>query len=173
MKELNFYSKKSSSFLLLLISSIFVIAGIFLEDKMINFQEKPFKSVIIILSLLFFAFGIILSILFLTRTKPLLTITENHIIIHSVLTSSKTVEFKNVKSFFIVNTYNRGIATNRQIFIELDKPTENYTNMWLYKFVNKLSKPIANSQHSIQTDFLNIKQEELLEILNKRIKNVV
>ncbi|TDU43491.1 hypothetical protein BXY82_0903 [Gelidibacter sediminis] len=173
MKELNFYSKKSSSFLLLVISSLIVIAGIFLEDKLINFQEKPFKTVLLILSFLLFAFGIILSILLLTRTKPLLTITNNQIIIHSVLTSSKTVEIKNVKSFFIVNTYNRGIATNRQIFIELYKPTENYTNMWLHKFIRRISKPLANSQYAIQTDFINIKQQELLEILNKRIKNVV
>ena len=173
MKELNFYSKKSSSFLLLVISSLFVIAGIFLEDKMIIFQEKPFRTIILILSFLLFAFGIILSILLLTRRKPLLTITDNQIIIHSVLTSSKTVEIKNVKSFFIVNTYNRGFATNRQIFIELYKPTENYTNTWLYKFISKISKPVANSQYSIQTDFINIKQQELLKILNNRIKNVV
>ncbi|MGA9212001.1 STM3941 family protein, partial [Kaistella sp.] len=151
MKELNFYSNKLRSFLLFFISSIFIIAGIFLGDKLINFEEKLFKSVILICGFLLFSFGIILSLLLLTRKKPLLTITNSQIIIHNVLTSSKTVEFKNIKSFFIVNTYHRGITTNRQIFIELIKPTENYRSMWIYKFLNKISKPIANSQYSIQT----------------------
>ena len=173
MKELNFYTNKLSSFLLFLISSIFVIGTIFLCDKMIDFEENPFKSVILILGFLLFTFGLVLSILLLTRRKPLLTITDNQIIIHSVLTSSKTIEIENIKSFFIVNNYHRGIKTNRQIFIELKKPTENYTNMWFYKFLSKISKPLANSQYSIQTDFLNIKQQKLLEILNGKIKNVV
>ena len=173
MKELNFYTNKLSSFLLLFISSTVVVGGIFLGDKMIDFEEKTFESVILILGFFLFSFGIVLSILLLTRKKPLLTITNNQIVIHSVLTSSKTIEIENIKSFFIVNNYYRGIKTNRQIFIELKKPTENYTNIWFYKFLSKISKPIANSQYSIQTDFLNIKQQNLLEILNGKIKNVV
>lgn len=173
MKEENFYSNKLTSFLLLLISLIFVISGIFLGDKLIDFEENIFKSVILVLGFLLFSFGIILSILLLTRKKPLLTITNSQIIVHNVLTSSKTIQIDNIKSFFIVNNYHRGIKTNRQIFIELKKPTERYTKTWYYKFLNKISKPIANSQYSIQTDFLNIKQQKLLELLNKMVKNAV
>lgn len=173
MKEEHFYSNKLTSFLLLLISSIFVIAGILLGEKMIDFEEKLFKSVIFIFSFLLFSFGIVLSFLLLTRKKPLLTITNSQIIIHNVLTPSKTIQIDNIKSFLIVNTHHRGIKTNRQIFIELKRPTEKYTKTWFYKFLNKISKPIANSQYSIQTDFLNIKQQKLLELLNKKIKNAV
>lgn len=173
MKEEHFYSNKLTSFLLLLISSIFVIAGILLGEKMIDFEEKLFKSVIFIFSFLLFSFGIVLSFLLLTRKKPLLTITNSQIIIHKVLTPSKTIQIDNIKSFLIVNTHHRGIKTNRQIFIELKRPTEKYTKTWFYKFLNKISKPIANSQYSIQTDFLNIKQQKLLELLNKKIKNAV
>ncbi|MFH6958152.1 STM3941 family protein [Flavobacterium aquidurense] len=173
MNEEHFYSNKLISFLLLLISSIFVIVGILLGEKMIDFEEKLFKSVIFIFSFLLFSFGIVLSFLLLGRKKPLLTITNSEIIIHNVLTPSKTIQINNIKSFFIVNTNYRGIKTNRQIFIELNKPTEKYTKTWFYKFLNKISKPIANSQYSIQTDFLNIKQQKLLELLNKKIKNAV
>ncbi len=173
MKEEHFYPNKLTSFLLFLISSIFVIAGIVLGEKMIDFEEKLFKSVIFIFSFLLFSFGIVLSFLLLTRRKPLLTITNSQIIIHNVLTPSKTIQIDNIKSFFIVNTHHRGIKTNRQIFIELNKPTEKYTKTWFYIFLNKISKPIANCQYSIQTDFLNIKQEKLLELLNKKIKNAV
>lgn len=89
------------------------------------------------------------------------------------MTSSKTIQFENIKSFFIVNSHYRGIKTNRQIFIELNKPSEKYSKTLFYKFLNKINKPIANSQYSIQTDFLNIKQQKLLELLNKKIKNAV
>lgn len=173
MKEENFYSNKLTSFLLLLISLLFVISGICWGDKLIDFEENIFKSVILVLSFLLFSFGIILSILLLIRKKPLLTITNSQIIVHNVLTSSKTIQIDNIKSFFIVNTLHQGIKTNRQIFIELKKPTERYAKTWFYKFLNKISKPIANSQYSIQTNFLNIKQQKLLELLNKKIKNAI
>ena len=173
LKELNYYSNKITSSLLFIISLIFVIGGIFLRDKMFDFGEKPFKSSILILGLLLFSFSIILSLLLLIRKKPLLTITDKQIIIHNALAPTKTVEINNIESFFIVNNNFRGIESNRQIFIELKKPTERYTNMWFYKLLSKISKPIANSQYSIQTDFLNVKQKVLLEILNRKLKNVV
>lgn len=172
MKEEHYYSNKLTSFLLLLISSTFVVIGILLGGNMIDFEQKLFKSVILILGFLLFSFGIILSILLLKRKKPLLTITNSELIIHSVLNPSHNIPFDNIKSFFIVNTRYRGIKTNRQIFVELKNPTENHTKTWFYKFLCKISIPIANSQYSIQTDFLNIKQQELLEHLNKKIKNV-
>ena len=170
MKELNFYSNKLTSFLLLIISSILVTGGIFVSEKILNFEDKPFKTTFLIFGFLLFVLGIILSLLLLFRRKPLLTITDNQIIIHNVIAKSKIVEIDNINSFFIVNNYHRGIATNRQIFIELKKPYTKYSNTWLYNLIFKMSKPIANSQYSIQTDFLNIKQKELLEILNKLIK---
>lgn len=173
MKEEHFYSNKLTSFLLLLISSIFVISGILLSEKNINFEENLFKSVIFIFAFLFFSFGIVLAFLLLKRKKPLLTITNSEIIIHNVLSQSKTIQIDNIKSFYIFNTQYRGIKSNRQIFIELNKPTEKYTKSWFYNFLNKISKTIDNSQYSIQTDFLNIKQQKLLELLNKKIKNTV
>ncbi|WMW77817.1 STM3941 family protein [Flavobacterium sp. 20NA77.7] len=172
MKEEHYYSNKLTSFLLLLISSIFVVAGILLGEKMIDFKEKLFKSVILIFGFLLFLFGIILSVLLLKRKKPLLTITNSELIIHSILAPSNTIPFNNIKSFFIINTRYRGIKTNKQIFVELKNPTEKHTKTWFYKFLCKISIPIANSQYSIQTNFLNIKQKELLEQLNKKIKNI-
>jgi hypothetical protein len=173
LKELNFYSNKSTSFLLLIISSTFVIIGIFWSENLINFEETPFESLFVISGYLLFLFGIFLSILLLTRKKPLLTITDNQIIIYSVLTASKTIQIENVKSFFIVNNRYRGINSNRQIFIELKEPTQKYSKTQFYKFLNKISPRFANSQYSIQTDFLNIKQQKLLEILDKKIKKLV
>jgi hypothetical protein len=170
LKELNFYSNKLTSSLLFIISTITLIGGVFVRDKIINFEDTPFKSTFLILGLIFFTFIIILSLLLLFRRKPLLTITDNQIIIYNVLAKTKLVDISNIESFFIVNNYHGGIGSNRQIFIEMKKPDIKYSNSWLYKLLLKFSKPVANSQYSIQTDFLNIKQKKLLKILNNLIK---
>ncbi|HLV51374.1 MAG TPA: STM3941 family protein [Flavobacterium sp.] len=169
MRELNFYSNKFTSALLLIISSLFVIGVFFTREKILNFEENPFKSTMLFLGFLLFVFSIILSLLLLFRKKPLLTITNTQIIIYNVLAKKKVIDISNVESFFIVNNYHRGIATNRQIYIELKVPGVKYSSSWIYKFIAKFSKSIANSQYSIQTDFLNIKQKKLLEILNQLI----
>lgn len=166
---MNFYSNKFTSTLLLIISSLFVIGGIFIREKILNFEESPFKSTMLFLGFLLFVFGIILSLLLLFRKKPLLTITNNQIILFNVLAPQKVIDINNIKSFFIVNNYHRGVKTNEQIFIELKVPDTKYSSSWTYKFLLKFSKPIANSQYAIQTNFLNIKQKKLLEILNQLI----
>lgn len=169
MKELNFYSNKVTSAFLLIVSALFVVGVIFIWEKILNFEENPFKSAMLFLGFLLFVFGIILSLLLLFRRKPLLTITNNQIIIYNVIAPKKVINIDNIKSFFIVNNYYRGIATNKQIFIELKVPDTKYSSSSIYKLILKFSKPIANSQYSIQTNFLNIKQNKLLEILNQLI----
>jgi len=117
-----------------------------------------------------FVFGIIISILYLIRKKPLLTVTTNEIIIYNILTKQINVNFEEIKSFFVVTTHYKGIANNRQIFIEMKKPTKKYSDSWFYKLLLKLDIKIANSQYGIHTDFLNINHKKLLEILNKKLK---
>jgi hypothetical protein len=51
-----------------------------------------------------FVFGIIISILYLIRKKPLLTVTTNEIIIYNILTKQINVNFEEIKSFFVVTT---------------------------------------------------------------------
>ncbi|KMQ67010.1 STM3941 family protein, partial [Chryseobacterium koreense] len=172
LKYVNFYSNKQTSFVLLILSSLLVTGGFIARNSILNFEDNMFKSIVMILALMLFAFGVVLSLLLLFRKKPLLTITDERIIIYNIFTKPNIVEINNIKSFFIVNTIQRGITTNRQIYIELIMPTEKFRNSLYYKLINKINKPFANSQHAIQTNFLNIKQKDLLKILEKKLKNV-
>ena len=61
-------------------------------DKLIDFEESIFKSIILVLSFLLFSFGIILSILLLTRKKPLLTITKNEMTVKYLYLGFKTYD---------------------------------------------------------------------------------
>ena len=115
-------------------------------------------------------FGIIISVLHLIRTKPLLTVTTNEIIIYNVLAKQININFQEVKSFFVITTSYRGITNNRQICIEMKKPTKKYSDSWFYNLLLKFDIKIANSQYGIQTNFLNTNHIKLLAILNKYLK---
>ena len=168
--DLHFYSNRIKAFLLLLISSLFVICAIFFYKTIFDFELKPFKSIMLLFGFIIFVFGIIISTLLLIRTKPLLTVTTNEIIIHNILTKQINVNFEEIKSFFVIVTSYRGITNNRQICIEMKKPTQKYSNSWFYKLLLKFDIKIANSQYGIQTNFINTNHIKLLAILNKYLK---
>jgi energy-coupling factor transporter transmembrane protein EcfT len=168
--DLHFYSNRLKAFFLLLISSLLVFSGIFFYKNIFDFELKPFKSIMLLFGFIIFVFGIIISVLHLIRTKPLLTVTTNEIIIYNVLAKPININFEEIKSFFVVTTHYRGIANNRQIYIEMKKPTKKYSDSWFYKLLLKLDIKIANSQYGIQTNFLNINHKKLIVILNKQLK---
>lgn len=169
--DLHFYSNKIKAFFLLLVSSLLVFSVIFFYKKMFDFELKPFKSITLLFGFFIFVFGIIISVLYLIRTKPLLTVTTNEIIIYNILlTKQINVNFEEIKSFFVITTSYKGIANNRQICIELKKPTKKYSDSWFYKLQLKFSTKIANSQYVIQTNFINTNHIRLLTILNEYLK---
>ena len=170
--DLHFYSNKIKAFFLLLISSLLVFSIIFFYNDFFNFELKPFKSTMFLFGFIIFVFGIIISILHLIRTKPLLTVTTNEIIIYNVLTKQINVYFEDIKSFYVVTTHYRGIANNRQIYIEMKKPTKKYRDSWFYKLLLKFDIKIANSQYGIHMYFLNINHKKLLDVLNKQLKKI-
>ena len=170
LTDLHFYSNRIKAFLLLLISSLVVFSGIFFYKNIFNFELKPFKSIMLLFGFIIFVFGIIISVLHLIRTKPLLTVTTNEIIIYNVIAKQININFQEVKSFFVITTSYRGITNNRQICIEMKKPTKKYSDSWFYNLLLKFDIKIANSQYGIQTNFLNTNHIKLLAILNKYLK---
>lgn len=170
--DLHFYSSKIKAFFLLLVSSLFVFCAIFFYKTIFDFELKPFKSIMLLFGFIIFVFGIIISVLHLIRTKPLLTVTTNEIIIYNILTKQINVNFEEIKSFYVITTHYRGIANNRQICIELKKPTKKYSDSWLYKLLLKFDIKTANTQYGIQTNFLNINHKKLLAILNEHLKKI-
>ena len=91
-------------------------------------------------------------------------------LIHNMFKSTTIIAIANIKSFSIVNNNFKGITTTREIYIELKNPTEKFKRYWINRLLNKFNTKLANSQYSIHTYLLKIKQKDLLDILNERLE---
>ena len=170
-KNINIFVNKEKEAIYFFGGCFFVIAIIVFFDKMIDFDVKPFRSVVILLGLMLSSFGVIHSSVLLFKKTPSLVINDNEIIIWVFLRRDRVIKFQDIESFFLVNTHHRGFVTNRLIFIELKEPSSKYSNSLFYRMLKKItSKEVANSEFSIQTNFLDIKHDELLKILNKKLR---
>lgn len=169
-KVLHFYSSKLTAFFLFLISSVFVFFGFVFYESIFNFESKPSRSTFLLLALLLFLSGIIISIKLLFRKKPLLTISTNELVIYTIFRKPIFLRFHEIKSFYLVTSHHKGIPTNRKIFIELKEPSQRFKNSVYYRITRIFSLRLANSQYGIQADLIKINHNELLEILNDRLQ---
>ncbi len=167
----NIFVNKEKTAIYFSISCFFVFIGVFYFDEMINFDVKPLKSIMLLLGFAIFSFGVFLSIYLFLRKSPLVSISDDEITINMYFQKEAKIKFENIESFFIVETRHRGLVSNRQIFIELKIPSKKYSNSLFYKILKKIMPlKVANSQYGIQTIFLDIKHDELLKILNKKLR---
>lgn len=171
--KIDYYPNIEKASLFLIGSVIFTFGSVLVFKDFLNYNQNIFKGILIFLGTILFALGGIHSLFLLVRKKPLITLTENELIIFNVIKKEKIIKFKDIKSFFIVNTYNKGFVSSRHIFIEMKKPTEKYSNSWYYKLYKKFGVEIANSEYSIQTTFIDVNHKELSKILNKKLKENV
>lgn len=95
MKEVHFYSSKIKSLFLMILSGIFTF-GLWRID--FGKENLPLAGVLY-LALVLFAFGFVYAGLLLFRRKPLLTITDQHVIIYNVLRKPTTIDFDDVLLF--------------------------------------------------------------------------
>jgi len=164
MNEINFYSSKIKSLILLIIFFAFNYFFIYF------YEELKYKSYFIILMshlvFIFFCFGIIYSMILLFRRRPLLTINDNEIIIFNPLSKKVLVPFEDIASFFISSTYYRGIKTSHQINIVMKDEKQRKD-----KIIKTILPRFGNVQYAIQSDLLNIKTKKLIIILNSYLKN--
>ncbi|SHJ03476.1 STM3941 family protein [Flavobacterium haoranii] len=168
----NIFVNKEKAAISFSIGCFFVFIGVFYIDEMINFDIKPLKSIMLLLGLLLFSFGIVHSVYLLSKKTPMLIIKDEEIIISIFLRKNRVVKFEEIESFFLVETYHRGFVSNRNIFIELKETSITPSKGWLCKLLNGIiSKKITNSKYSIQTIFLDINHDELLKILNKKLRD--
>ncbi|WP_410693326.1 STM3941 family protein [Chryseobacterium sp. SIMBA_038] len=161
MKDLHFYSNKTSNLFLFIVSFLFCVAFVYFYEDL---QRKSlFKIIISHFAFILCLFGSAYSFLLLIRRKPLLTISNTHIIIYNLLRKDISVNFEDISKFTVSITTNyRGIKTTEQINIILKSNTKN----------NNLSSEFPILHEIIQTDILNIKTNDLLKILNDKLKNV-
>lgn len=123
MKEVHFYSSKIKSLIVFVISIIFIFA--FLNKDLGNADLGPI--IMFYLGFLLSLFGVVFSILLLFRRKPLLTITDQHIIIYNLIIKPTTINFQDILSFYISNTTFRGIKTGECICILMNSNFKKMT----------------------------------------------
>ncbi|MGO4709306.1 STM3941 family protein [Chryseobacterium sp. 2TAF14] len=143
-------------------SAFFSISFIFYDLG----NKKIFSVIISYLAFILFTFGWIFALFLLFRRKPLLTITDDQIIIYNILTKSKIINFKDISSFYVSTNSFRGIKTTEQINIILKTSAKKSPS--IHK-KNKISWLFLSIEESIQTDILNVRTKDLLKILNHRI----
>lgn len=171
LNEIHFYSNKLKAFLLLIISSAFVFCGFLFPDKLLDFSNHPFKSSMIILGICLFIFGIVMASLLLLRVKPLLSINDDQIIIYDIFRKPKILNLDEINSFELFELTTQ-YSTNREILVELKNSSEKVRASLYYKILNKFSQKIANTRYSIKPQFIKVNHNELVKILNQKLKNI-
>lgn len=164
MKEVHFYSSKIKSLFLMILSGIFTF-GLWRID--FGKENLPLAGVLY-LALVLFAFGFVYAGLLLFRRKPLLTITDQQLIIYNVLRKPTTIDFDDVLLFCTSDIKHFWIKTAEFIHIVLKHPKKN--SSLLNAIFSKMALNSESIQYSIQTDMLNVKVKVLLELLQNKIR---
>lgn len=169
--DIHFYSNKLKALLLLIISSTFIFCGFIFWDILLDFSNHPFQSLMIILGMSLFVFGIVMAVILLLRVKPLLSVNDKQIIIYDIFRKPTALNLNEIKSFelFEIRTL---YSTNREILIELKNPSTKIRSSLYYKLMNQFSQKIANTKYSIRPQFIKANHNDLVKILNQKLKNV-
>lgn len=168
MNEIHFYSSKIKSLILLIISTIFTFSFIYFYDDLK--YKSFFKVTVVHLGFILFLFGVIYSMILLLRRKPLLTITDTQIIIYDIFRKPVTIDFKDISSFSVFSTYHRGLKTNEQICIVMKFQKKKANSFW-NRNISKIFPSFSYVQYGIQCNLINAKTNELLKLLNKRLRS--
>lgn len=164
MKEVHFYSGKIKSLIMLIVSSIFTVGLYHIGFK----NDSLFLMMILYLAFVLFLFGIVYSLLLLFRTKPLLTVTGQQMIIYNVLRKPTTINFDDVLLFSTSDMKHHGIKTTEFIHIVLKHPKKN-SNL-LNNISPRLFGNSESREYSFQIDMINVKTKVLLDLLQSKIK---
>lgn len=137
-------------------SAIFVYIFFSLDKD----RYSVFGVVMQYLGFILFLFSLIFSIALLLRRKPMLTVTDQQIIIYHMLVKKSLISFEDIASFYISDNRHRGIKIAEHILIVLKSPEKTKKNAKIAPYFSQ----------SIQADILNVKAKVLLELLNTRLE---
>lgn len=170
-KELHFYSNKLKAFFLLIISFATIVCAFVIWEVIIDFSDNAFKSSILLLVVILSFFGVVMSVVLLFRSKPLLSINNSEIIIYDIFRKPIFLDLKEIKSFALFELRSR-YSTNKEILIELKNSSRKTKSSLYYRFLKRFSLKIANTRYSIKIQFIKASSNELIEILNQKLKSV-
>lgn len=169
MEKIEVYSSKKKSFLLLIGSLTFVIIGIYMyisADDFTSYRARIpiFTKGMAILSVLFFGFGIYVSIRQLIKNQLILIIDKTGIGVNAKKTPLKRIEWKNIESFSEIK-----IQSTKIVIINVNNP-----NYWIEKEENTFRKKLMKfnlnnygSPFNLSANSMQISYTELMKILNE------
>ena len=169
MNRIEIYSNKKKAFLLLIGSIGFVILGFFCFFNAENMTNSLFRNPLIIkiagiASVLFFGFGIYVSVKQLFKNKLMLILDENGINVNP--TKNEFIKWNDIEGFSEIQ-----INSVKIIIIEVNKP-ENYINNETNKFRKKLMEynfRNYGSPFNISVSTMNTTHKELFKMLNENL----
>jgi hypothetical protein len=172
MNKIEFYSNKKKAFLLLIGSLIFVILGIYLflnAENMASYRVRNplFIKISGITSVLFFGFGVFVSIKKLLKNKLMLIIDENGVNVNPK--KNEYIKWGDIEGFAELK-----INSVKIIIIQINNAEE-----YIKKEDNKLRKKLMrfnlenySSPYNISVATMNTNYNQLLKTLNENlIKN--
>ncbi|WP_268848611.1 STM3941 family protein [Flavobacterium aestivum] len=177
MEKIEIYSSKKKSLLLLIASLIFVIGGIYMfvnAENLTGYRAKSpiFMKGIGIISVLFFGFGIYVSIKRLIQNQLMLIIDKTGVNLSPKKSLSERIEWKNIEGFSEIKIQGTKIVlidvNNSDYWIEKE---ENIIRKKLIKYnVDNYGSPFNFSANSMQMNHAEL-MKTLNENLNKH-KNI-
>ena len=171
MERIEIYSSKKKSLLILIISLLFVVGGIYMfmnTEIFTGYRARSplFIKTIGIASVLFFGLGIYVSIRQLIENQLILIIDKKGINISPKKSQTEFIEWKNINGFPELK-----IQTQKFVIIDVNnseywiEKEENVIRKKLMKFnVNNYGSPFNLSANTMQINF-----EELMKILNENL----
>jgi len=169
MERLEIYSSKKKSFLLLIGSLLFIIGGIWIfinAENLTSFRSRNpiFLKGIGIISVLFFGFGVYVSIKQLITNQLLLVIDKAGINVNPRKSTSKSIEWKNVDGFSELK-----IQSQKFVIIQV-----NNSDFWIENESNQMRKKLMKfnlnnygSPFNLSANSMQINYAELMRVLNE------
>jgi len=169
MKKIEIYSNKKKAFLLLLCSIAFVVLGFFCFVNAEKMQTNLFRNPLIIkiagiISVLFFGFGIFVSIKQLIKDKLMLVIDKKGIDVNPK--KGEIIRWENIDGFSEIK-----INSVKIIVIHINNPME-----YIDKQTDKVRKGLMkfnlnnyDSPYNISVATMDLSQDELFKLLNENL----
>ena len=168
MKKIEIYSSKKKFFLVLIVSLLFVVGGIyvFLNPESIKDESPLFVKVMGLIAMLFFGLGIYVSIKALIKNRLILVIDNIGINVNPEK-SSETIEWKNITGFSEIK-----IQGAKIIIINI-----NNSDYWIEKEKNAIKKTMMKfnfnnyrSPFNLSANATQLSHTELMKLLNESLE---
>ena len=171
MEKIEVYSSKKKAIILLIISLIFVVGGIFMFVNAQSIVQNGLRSLAFIqtigvISVLFFGIGIFVAVRLLIKDQLILRIDADGISVNPNRSSDHYIDWKYIKGFSEITLQGQKIVlinvTNVDYWIERET---NAIRKRIMKFnINNYGSPFNLSANTMQID-----HAQLIKILNESL----